>query len=210
MIANAAARAELTPIRRAQWRAAAVVLGVAITWGVSFAVVKATLGEVGPSRLVGWRFAVASFTLLAVRPRVLHELDRRTVARGAVLGALLGLGFVLCTVGMRTTSVLISAFVMGTTVVLAPLIAWILLRSRLTTQAAAAVSLAFIGLAMITVRSFAQGPGTLLILAAAVFFAAHLVALERWSRAGRLYGLTLIQLAVSAVVALGCMLVFEG
>ena len=128
MITNAAGRAELTPIRRAQWPAAAVVLGVAITWGVSFAVVKATLGEVGPSRPVGWRFAVASLTLLAVRPRAVHELDRRTVARGAVLGALLGVGFVLCTVGMRTTSVLISAFVMGTTVVLAPLIAWILLR----------------------------------------------------------------------------------
>jgi drug/metabolite transporter (DMT)-like permease len=178
--------------------------------GVSFAVVKATLGEVSPSRLVGWRFAVASFTLLAVRPRVVHELDRRTVARGAFLGALLGVGFVLCTVGMRTTSVLISAFVMGTTVVLAPLIAWILLRRQLTTRAAAAVGLAFIGLAMITIRSFALGPGTLLILAAAVLFAAHLVALERWSRAGRLYGLTLIQLAVSAAVALGCLLVFEG
>jgi drug/metabolite transporter (DMT)-like permease len=111
---------------------------------------------------------------------------------------------------MRTTSVLISAFVMGTTVVLAPLIAWILLRRQLTTRAAAAVGLAFIGLAMITIRSFALGPGTLLILAAAVLFAAHLVALERWSRAGRLYGLTLIQLAVSAAVALGCLLVFEG
>jgi drug/metabolite transporter (DMT)-like permease len=209
MIANATARVETTPIWRAHWPAAVLVLGVAITWGVSFPVVKATVGEVSPSRLVGWRLVVATITLLMLQPRVLQELDRRTVARGAVLGALLGIGFVLCTVGMQTTSVLISAFVIGTTVVFAPLIAWIWLRRRLTTRAAAAVSLAFIGLAMITVRGFAVGPETLLILAAAVLWAAHLVALERWSCAGRLHALTLAQLAAATAVAFGCLLVFE-
>jgi drug/metabolite transporter (DMT)-like permease len=92
----------------------------------------------------------------------------------------------------------------GDNVVFAPLIAWILLRRRLTTRAAGAVFLALMGLAMITMRSFAVGPGTLLILTAAVLWALHLVALERWSRAGHLYGLTVIQLATSATVALGC------
>jgi drug/metabolite transporter (DMT)-like permease len=137
------------------------------------------------------------------------ELDRRTVGHGVVLGGLLGTGFVLCTVGMQTTSVLISAFVVGTTVVFAPLIAWIWLRRRLTIRAAAAVFVALLGLAMITVRSFTVGPGTLLILTAAVLWAIHLVALERWSRVGRLYGLTLVQLAISAVVALGCQVLFD-
>jgi len=168
MVANAPARADITPIWHAKWPAAVLVLGVAITWGASFPVVKSTVGEVSPPRLVGWRFVVATVTLLMLRPRVLYELNRRTLTHGSVLGALLGIGFVLCTVGMQTTSVLISAFVIGTTVVLAPLIAWVWLGHRLTTRAAAAVSLAFVGLAMITVRGFAVGPGTLLILAAAV------------------------------------------
>ena len=194
----------MTSVPRSKWLPAVAVLGVAITWGVSFAVVKATVGEVSPSRLVGWRFALATLTLLTLRPRVLGDLDRQIVGRGIVLGALLGIGFVLCTIGMQTTSVLISAFVTGTTVVFAPLIAWILLRRQLTTRAAAAVFLALVGLAMITMRSFAVGPGTLLILTAAVLWALHLVALERWSRAGHLYGLTVIQLATSATVALGC------
>src|SRR4029450_9874535 len=92
----------------------------------------------------------------------------------------------------------------GTTVVFAPLIAWILLRRRLTNRATAAVLLALVGLAMITVRSFAVGPGTLLILTAAVLWAVHLVALERWSRAGSLYGLTLVQLATASGVLFAC------
>ena len=199
----------MTSVSRSKWLPAVAVLGVAITWGVSFAVVKATVGEVSPSRLVGWRFALATLSLLTVRPRVLGDLDRQIVSRGIVLGALLGIGFVLCTIGMQTTSVLISAFVTGTTVVFAPLIAWILLRRRLTARAAAAVFLALVGLAMITMRSFAVGPGTLPILTAAVLWALHLVALERWSRAGHLYGLTVIQLATSATATLGCQVLLD-
>ena len=185
------------------------MLGVAIIWGISFTVVKATIGEVSPSRVVGGRFVLATLTLLTLRPRVLGDLDRQIVSRGIVLGALLGIGFVLCTIGMQTTSVLISAFVTGTTVVFAPLIAWIVLRRRLTIRAAGAVFLALAGLAMITMRSFTVGPGTLLILTAALLWALHLVALERWSRAGRLYGLTVIQLATAAAVALGCRVVLD-
>jgi drug/metabolite transporter (DMT)-like permease len=197
------------PVRRAKWLAVVAVLGVAIIWGVSFAVVKATVGEVSPSRLVGGRFVLAALTLLTLRPRVLGDLDRQILSRGIVLGALLGIGFVLCTIGMQTTSVLISAFVTGTTVVIAPLIGWIVLRRRLTTRAAGAVFLALVGLAMITIRSFTVGPGTLLILTAALLWALHLVALERWSRAGRLYGLTVIQLATAAAVALACQLLLD-
>jgi len=55
----------------------------------------------------------------------------------------------------------------------------------------------------------AVGPGMLLILTAAILWALHLVALERWSRGGRLYGLTLIQLAASAVVGLGCQVLLD-
>jgi drug/metabolite transporter (DMT)-like permease len=209
MIGDLTDSADETAARRLKWPAAISVLGVAITWGVSFAVVKALVGDVSPSRLVGWRFAVATFTLIAVRPKVLHELDRRTVRRGAVLGSLLGSGFVLCTAGMQTTSILISAFVVGTTVLFTPLIAWIWLRRRLTARDASAACLALVGLAMITLRSLAVGSGTLLILAAAGVWAVHLVALTRWSRAGRLYGLTVVQLATSAVVAMGCQIVVD-
>jgi drug/metabolite transporter (DMT)-like permease len=196
-------------VGRAERLAAVAVVAVALTWGVSFVVVKATLSEVSPSRLVGWRFVLATLTLLALRPRIVRELDRQTLRRGIGLGTLLGTGFVLCTVGMQTTSVLISAFVTGTTVVFAPIIAWIWLRRRPVTRAAAAVFLALAGLALITVRSFAVAPGTLLILTAAILWAVHLVALEQWSRRGRLYGLTLVQLAASAAVALGWQLLLD-
>jgi hypothetical protein len=106
---------------------------------------KPTVGLTGPSHLVGgvssWQRSPCSCCDRASWA----ILTRQIVSRGIVLGALLGIVFVLCTIGMQTTSVLISAFVTGTTVVFAPLITWILLRRRLTTRAAAAVFLQICG-----------------------------------------------------------------
>lgn len=107
---------------RARYAAVAALLAVAVVWGLSFAVVKDTVTEVAPARLVGLRFLVATVVLMALRLRVLRGLDRRTLVTGAVLGALLGGGFVLATVGMQTTSVVVSAFVIGTTVAFVPLV----------------------------------------------------------------------------------------
>lgn len=186
---------------RARYAAVAALVAVALVWGGSFVVVKDTVAEVAPARLVGLRFAVATLVLLALRPRVLCGLGRRTLATGAVLGALLAGGFVLATVGLQTTSVAVSAFVIGTTVAFVPLVGWVWLQRRLSRRTAAAVALATAGMALITVRGLAVGPGVGLVVAAAFVFAVHLVALERWSRPGELYRLAVVQLATAAVLA---------
>lgn len=186
---------------RARYAAVAALVAVAVVWGTSFGVVKDTVAEVAPARLVGLRFGVATLVLLALRPRVLHGLDRRTLVTGAVLGVLLGGGFVLVTIGMQTTSVAVSAFVIGTTVAFVPMVGWVWLQRRISRRTAAAVALATAGLGLITVRGFAVGPGVGLVVAAAFVFAVHLVALERWSRPGELYRLAVVQLATAAVLA---------
>lgn len=184
-----------------RYAAVTALVVVAVVWGISFAVVKDTLAEVAPARLVGLRFGVATLVLLAFRPRVLRGLDRRILVTGAALGVLLGGGFVLATIGMQSTSVVVSAFVIGTTVAFVPLVGWVWLQRRLSRRTAAAVTLATAGLALVTVRGFAAGPGVGFVVAAAVVFAVHLVALERWSRPGALYRLAVVQLTTAAVLA---------
>ena len=51
MITDSTAAGDVGEDWRLKWLAAMAVLCVAITWGVSFAVVKATVGKVSPSRL---------------------------------------------------------------------------------------------------------------------------------------------------------------
>lgn len=195
---------DLRPTRQA---AVAALVVVAVVWGVSFAVVKDTVDEVAPAQLVALRFLVAAVVLLTLRPRVIAGLRRRDLWRGVLLGVLLASGFLLCTIGMQTTSVVISAFVLGTTVAFAPLVGWVWLRRRLPPRTALAVGLAVAGLALITVRGFALAPGVGFILTAAIVFAVHLVALERWSYPGGPYRLTVVQLATAGVLAFAVQLV---
>jgi drug/metabolite transporter (DMT)-like permease len=189
--------------------AVGLLIAVAAVWGASFAVVKETVEEVSPARLVGLRFLVATGCLVLLRPLALRGIDGRTLVRGAGLGALLGSGFLLCTIGMQSTSVLVSAFVVGSTVAFVPLVGWVWLRRRLAPRTAVAVVLAVVGLALVTVRGISVGPGVALITAAAVLWAVHLVALERWARPGELYRLTVVQLATSAVLAFALRPVLE-
>jgi drug/metabolite transporter (DMT)-like permease len=123
------------------------------------------------------------------------------VLRGCALGTILGAGFLIHTWGMRSTSVVVSAFVTGTAVVFAPLGAWLWLGRTPTRRTAAAMTLATVGLAVITVPGAGFGSGGALIAVAAVLWAVHLVALEAWSRPGEVYALAVIQVGTVALLA---------
>jgi drug/metabolite transporter (DMT)-like permease len=174
---------------------------VALVWGVAFSLVKGTLTDIPAASLVTWRFTVALLVLLIARPRCLSGLRLAAVARSCVLGCLLGAGFLLHTWGMERASVVSSAFITGTVVVFAPVVARVWLKRRLGRSGMAAVGLAIVGLSVITWRGAAFSKGELLIVGASILWACHLVALERWTRPGEIYAMTVIQMGVVAVLA---------
>ena len=129
-------------------------------------------------------------------------MDRRTLLSGALLGLLLGLGFLLCAYGMRTTSVVAAAFIVGSTVVFTPVVAWLWPRQRPARRTLLAVVLALAGLALLTVRGTSVGGGALLIMVAALLWAIHLCGLSRCARRDRVYASTLVQMTTAAALAL--------
>jgi drug/metabolite transporter (DMT)-like permease len=174
---------------------------VALVWGVAFSVVKDTVASMAPASLVTWRFAVAGVVLLLARPRCLSGVRARTVARAAALGCLLGAGFLLHTKGIQSTPVVTSAFITGTAVVFAPVVARLWLGRRLAGRSVIAILLASGGLGVITLRGASFGPGEMLIAAAAALWGVHLVALEQWTRPHEVYSTAVIQVGVVAVLA---------
>jgi drug/metabolite transporter (DMT)-like permease len=183
------------------WVIAALV-SVAVAWGLSFVVIKDGLADVSPGTLVGWRFGIAAAGLALLRPQSILIMDRQTLRSGVLLGLLLGLGFLLCAYGMRTTSVVAAAFIVGATVVFTPMVAWLWLRQRLARRSLVAVVLALAGLALLTLRGTTVGGGALLIMAAAVLWAVHLCGLSRWVRSDRVCASTLVQMTTAGAVAL--------
>lgn len=178
-----------------------VLVVVALCWGIAFTVVKFAVAQIPPAGLVGWRFGIAAVLVFLIRPSCLRGLSVRVVVRSIALGMMFGTAFLLQTWGLESTSVVVSAFLTGSIVVLVPLVALVWFRRRLRRVSAAAVCFATAGLALISLRGAAFGVGELLTLAAALLWAIHLVALEAWVRGTEVQAIAVLQLVV--VAALG-------
>lgn len=179
-------------------------MAVTAVWGGTFVVVQDAVEQMAVLPFLFWRFALALVALLALRPGAVRALAPARRRKGVVLGLLLGGGYVLQTFGLLHTSATISGFITGMFVVFTPIIGWLVLGERLAPLAWWGVALATIGLGLISLNGLSVGLGEALTLGCAVLFAGHIVGLGRWSTAADAAGLTVLQLAV---VALLCALV---
>ncbi len=179
----------------------AALVGVTAIWGSTFVVVKDAIGRMPVMDFLAWRFAIATLAMLALRPRSLTRLSPSGRRHGLLLGLSLGAGYVFQTVGLRTADAAVSGVITGMFVVFTPLVAAVFLRRGPGIGAWAAVLLATVGLALLSLKGFHVGTGEALTLLCAVAFALHIVGLGEWSSSHDAYALAVVQLGV---VALGC------
>ncbi|MBE7323255.1 DMT family transporter [Nocardioides sp. Y6] len=171
------------------------------SWGSTFFLIKDLLDRVPTLDFLAVRFAIASLALLAVAPRALGRLSRESRRHAVVLGLLYGLAQILQTAGLAHTPASVSGFVTGMYVVLTPIFAAVLLRTRITALTWLAVALATTGLWVLTVQGgLTMGYGESLTLVGAALYALHIVGLGAWSRPEEAMGMSIVQLIVIAVV----------
>ena len=180
------------------------LLGITAAWGSTFFLIKDLLERVPTLDFLGIRFAIAAVALVLVAPRALGRLSREARRHAIVLGLLYGLGQILQTAGLAHTPASVSGFITGLYVVATPLFAAVLLHTRITWLTWAAVLLAAIGLAVLTLDGLSVGYGEALTFVAAMLYALHIVGLGAWSTATDAMGLAILQLIVIAVVCLVC------
>ena len=180
------------------------LLGITAAWGSTFFLIKDLLERVPTLDFLGVRFAIAAVALVLVAPRALGRLSRDARRHAIVLGLLYGLGQILQTAGLAHTPASVSGFITGLYVVATPLFAAVLLHTRITWLTWAAVLLAVIGLAVLTLDGLSVGYGEALTFVAAMLYALHIVGLGAWSTATDAMGLAILQLIVIAVVCLVC------
>ena len=139
--------------------------------------------------------------MVALKPQVLMKLDRDLIIRAGSAGIFLGLGYIFQTLGLARTGAAITGFVTGRYVVFTPLLAYFFLKERLTKLIWACVFIATIGLGLLSIRGFSVGIGEMLVLASAFFFATHIIALGKWSSGRDVYAMTIVQLAMCALLS---------
>jgi drug/metabolite transporter (DMT)-like permease len=153
----------------------------AAVWGATFYMVKGALDSVDPTALVAWRFLLSAALLLpwvAMRPRKLVLLKE-----SAILASILATLYLSQTEGLRFTTASNSGFITGLFVILVPLFLLVFFRKPPTAVQWGASLLALGGLWMLTGGIGACNRGDVLTLAAAVTYAAHLLATDKYVRA---------------------------
>ena len=84
---------------------------------------------------------------------------------------------------------------------LTPLLGWMMFGNKINKQLVIGTVLAFIALGVLTLNGFSVDVNQLWIVLCALLFAGHIVGLSVWSPGKDAYALTLVQLAVVAIIS---------
>jgi drug/metabolite transporter (DMT)-like permease len=184
-------------MRLAPW----ALLSVSAAWGMAFVVMKDAIERQSVNNFLFTRFSLAVIVMIALKPSVIRQFDRDLILRAGSAGIFLGLGYIFQTLGLARTGAAITGFVTGLYVVFTPLLAYFFLKERLTKLIWSCVFIATVGLGLLSIRGFSVGIGEMLVLASAFFFAAHIIALGKWSSGRDVYAMTIVQLAMCALLS---------
>ena len=189
--------------------AALALITVAISWGAAFVLMKPAIDRQPIFNFLADRFTIAVVVMVLARPSVLKKFNSKLLIHGSLLGLALGLGYVTQTIGLQESTAAITGFFTGLYVALTPLFAWALFKNKVSSKALVGVVLATLGLAILSSGAIEFGYGELALLACAALFAIHIVGLGVWSSKHDTYSLTIVQLAMCAIVNWAGAFVFE-
>ncbi len=176
---------------------------ITFIWGSTFTVVKQSLENASPILFVALRFWIATIICTALMPGQIRKIGKRTLLHGMVLAFILFGGFVFQTLGLRNTNPSYSAFITSLSVLLVPLLGYLLFHHKPRPQTLAGVILATIGLFLLLAHlsQLTMGSGDFLTLICAALFGFHILLLGRFLLVNDYRQLILLQLAGTAILS---------
>ena len=186
--------------RRTSLLASLALLAMTASWGSTFFLIRDLLERVPTLDFLAVRFLMAAAAMLLVAPRAVARLSPESRRHAVVLGGVYGVAQVLQTAGLAHTPASVSGFITGMYVVMTPLLAAVLLRTRIGGLTWVAVAIAAGGLAVLTLDGVSMGYGEAITLMSAVLYALHIVGLGAWSDPRQALGMSIVQIVVIAVL----------
>ena len=177
------------------------LLGVAMAWGWAFVIMKDAIQRQSVNNFLFTRFVFGAVVMVLIRPSVLKLLNKDLLLRAGTAGIFLGFGYIFQTLGLARTGAAITGFVTGLYIVLTPLFAWLFLKEKINRFTWICIGVATVGLAFLSIHGFSVGFGELLVFVSAIFYALHIIALSQWSSGRDPYAMTVVQLAVCALLS---------
>lgn len=183
------------------------LLTTVVLWGSAYAAIRVALGGFGVAGLTAGRVVVGAAVLAGVAPLLgVRRPVRADLPRLALCGVVGITGYqFLINAGERTVPAGTTGLLVNTAPLFTVLLAWLLLRDRLSTRGRAGIALGFVGA---TVMALGEGEGlglsgdALLIVVAAACFALFIVVQKPLLRRYTGFELTCYAMWAGALLAL--------
>ncbi|HYK73938.1 MAG TPA: DMT family transporter [Pseudoneobacillus sp.] len=190
------------------------LLFITFIWGTTFVLVQNAISTMEPFAFNGIRFFFAfiilALCLLLFQKKQLKFLNKKMILSGIMLGFWLFLGYATQTIGLLYTTSSKAGFITGLSVVLVPLFSFLVLKQRPSFPAIIGVSIATIGLFLLTMTDIAAlNIGDFFVLICALGFAMHIIFTGKFSEQFPSLLLTTIQILTVSVLSTICSFIFE-
>lgn len=187
--------------RKVEVVASIVLAVVALVWGTTYAVIKDTLSIIQPFSLMMFRFGFSALILSLMYLKKFKTIKGVDLKRGIIIGIFMFLAFYFLIVSIRFTTASKFSFIVGAYVLIVPFLSWIINKTKLDRYAIVGAILATIGLAFLTMEKGAVfNLWDLVAGCCSFFFAAHMIAIEKYSGDSDPILLTIIQFITTAVL----------
>lgn len=184
--------------------AGAGLLCAACIWGFAFVVVKDSLDYIGPVWMMAFRFSIAAAGLALLFAPRLKKLNGTYWRDGAVLGAFLFTAYAFQTVGCKYTTAGKNAFLTTTYVMIVPLIGWLIYHKRPGWYVFVSAVISVTGIGLLALKKgdgslFSMNFGDILTLVCGLFYALHIIYVEKTNITEDAIVLTVLQFFFAAV-----------
>ena len=182
--------------------ASPLIVLATIIWGSSFVVMKNSVDVLPTFWLLAIRFTFSALVLAVVFIKRWKVLDRQYLIGGTVMGFCLFVAYAFQTFGLEQTTSGKNAFFTAVYCVIVPFLYWVIAKRRPDKFNILAAFLCIAGIALVSVtgsNATAFNMGDVLTLIGGFFFAAHIVAVAKYSEGRDIFILTTLQFASFAL-----------
>lgn len=184
---------------------------VALVWGTTFAVLKDTLSIVQPFSLMMFRFGFSALLLFVTYIGKIKKAKMKDIKNGSIIGIFMFLAFYFMIISIKNTTASKVSFIIGAYVLIVPFLAWIINKKRPDKYAVIGAFLATVGLGFLTIeKGVAFNIWDMVAGCCSFFFAAHMIAIEKYGRDSDPILITVIQFIVTAGIFIILVGYFEG
>ncbi len=196
--------------KKINFLAKGALFAATIIWGSSFVVFKNILSDTPPSLALAVRFFLAFVLLSLIFFKSYKQLKPDILYKGAITGVILGLGYIIQTLGLDLTTPGKNAFITASYCVMVPFLFWIASGTKPDKFNIMAAFVCFVGIGLVSLKKdFSFGKGETLTLASGVLFAAYIVAVARFGKGKDVALFTIIQFFAAGIVCAINSAIFE-